>query len=479
MSHDSHTAGFLPAPEQLTPMNKNRLHTLLALLPLLLFGFQPAAAQGEASTELPFSHEWIGNEAVRLRFPLTASDSLTGRDYAVCYTPLLVSGTRDTLRLSSVIFRGTRNRRRTERQRYFGETAAAQWAEPAAGDTLWVERTVTLAEAPWLLNGRQCVQLLAEREGCCRMELLPERQLGCFAYIPPFVPRIQPVEDNTGKAGELQRTNPVLQHISKYRPYDETRILRKESDMLFVNFPLNKTTLLHDFRSNGPTLDTIVSITRQIMADTTSTVKLIQIVGLASVEGSISHNCRLAEQRAVALRQYIQQRVPSANALYEICNGCEGWSELRDQINDSDFEGREGLLDIIDHTPDANERERRMKRYQGGRPWAYVRQNILQDQRNSGYLRIYYDYVPDSAAAVINAASALLQQDRAAEALSQLRTVQADPRSWNALGTALYLTGQEAEGMAYIRRAAEQGNPQAIDNLQQMEAITAAREAAQ
>ena len=56
--------------------------------------------------------------------------------------------------------------------------------------------------------------------------------------------------------------------------------------------------------------------------------------------------------------------------------------------------------------------------------------------------------------------------------------MQADPRSWNALGTALYLTGQEAEGMDFIRRAASQGNAQAIENLRQMEAIATAREAA-
>lgn len=459
---------------------KMKIQHIVSVLVAWLFclGTLPAEAQKSGADLRILSHEWVDSESLRLRFALTAADTLAGSDYAVVYTPLLFDQQGDTLRLSPVIFRGKRNRRRVERHRYYGEQAGPACPEPSVGDTLWYERLITLSEAPWLHEGRLCVEVEAEREGCCRVEALPTDRLGCLAYIPPFVPAILPVEDNTGKAGELQRTNPVLQHISKYRPYDETRILRKEGDMLFVNFPLDKTTLLHDFRSNGPTLDTIVSITRQIMADTTSTVKLIQIIGLASVEGSIKHNCWLAENRAIALRTYVQERVPSSNALYEICNGCEGWSELRDQINDSDFEGKEGLLDIIDHTADANERERLMKRYQGGKPWAYVKEHILQDQRNSGYLRIYYDYVPDTAAATINAASELLRQDKADEALAQLRTVQADPRSWNALGTALYLTGQEAEGMDFIRRAASQGNAQAIENLRQMEAIATAREAA-
>lgn len=447
-----------------------------AWLPLLLLIY---IAPVRVGAQQQLDCQWSGDEAIRLRFPLAVADSVRGSDYAVCHTPLLVSSRGDTLRLEPAIFRGPRNRRYVDRQRYYGQVAPADRPELTLADTLWYDRIVTRTEAPWLCDGRIDMLVESEREGCCQVEPLPGMALGHFAYIPPFCPVVVPVPDNTGRAGELQLTNPVLQHISQYRPYDETRILRKESDMLFVNFPLDKTTLLHDFRSNGPTLDTIVSITRQIMADTTSTVKLIQIVGLASVEGSISHNCWLAEHRAIALRNYVQQHVPTPDALYEICNGCEGWAELRDQINDSEFEGKEGLLDIIDHTPDANERERRMKRYAGGRPWTYVKRNILQDQRNSGYLRIYYDYVPDTAAATINAASVKLNSGHYAAALADLRTVSGDPRAWNALGVALYMTGSEAEGMDYIRRAAAQGNPQAIDNLRQMEAVAAAREAAE
>ena len=462
-------------------MNRNGLQNIGILLSILLcFITQQAEAQAPECPAIAFKSQWQGNQSVNLHFPLTVSPCAeAGKNDAVCYTPFLCNEKGDTLWLSPVVFRGKGNQRLVDRQRYYGEVQAATCRELSLGDTLFYDHTVRSKDTPWITDGRIHVGLCAEKEGCCQVTSLPTQALGHFAYIPTFFPQMAAVADNTGKAGELQKTNPVLQHISQYRPYDETRILRKESDMLFVNFPLDKTTLLHDFRTNGPTLDTIVSITRQILADTTSTVKLIQIIGLASVEGSISHNCWLAEHRAIALRDYVQARVPSPNALYEICNGCEGWSELRDQINDSRFEGKEGLLDIIDHTADANERERLMKRYQGGRPWAYVKEHILQDQRNSGYLRIYYDYVPDTAAATINAASQLLQQEQVTEALARLLTVKADPRSWNALGTALYLSGQEAEGMEYIRKAAAQGNPQAIENLRQMESIATARAAAQ
>lgn len=93
---------------------------------------------------------------------------------------------------------------------------------------------------------------------------------------------------------------------------------------------------------------------------------------------------------------------------------------------------------------------------------------MLSDQRNSGYLRIYYDYVPDTAARRINDASALLRQGRYAEALPELRALSADPRSWNALAVALYMTGSGPEAIDLFRRAADRGSEQARANLAQL-----------
>lgn len=286
--------------------------------------------------------------------------------------------------------------------------------------------------------------------------------------LPVFVPVVASVEDNTGKAGELQRSNPVLQHMSQYRPYDSSRILRKEKGALYVYFPLDKWTLRHDFRSNAATLDTIVSITRQIMADSTSSVRLIQIVGLASPEGPVKRNTLLAGKRAEALCEYIKANVDVGDIQFEMCNGGEAWTELRDQIADSDIEGREQLLDIIDTEKDPDLRERKMKRLNGGRTYRYLKENVLSDQRNSGYIRVYYDYVPDSAAAVINTASGLLRQERYDEALKMLQTVKDDERAQNALGVALYMTGRREEALTHFRKAAEAGNEEAKRNLEQI-----------
>ena len=105
---------------------------------------------------------------------------------------------------------------------------------------------------------------------------------GSFIYIPPFRPVLADVPDNTGKAGELERDNPVLQHISKYRPYDDTRILRKEEGTLVVHFPLDKADLRLDFRDNGPTLDRIACVADMPAAPDIIRVKDIQTGNLTA-----------------------------------------------------------------------------------------------------------------------------------------------------------------------------------------------------
>ena len=314
----------------------------------------------------------------------------------------------------------------------------------------------------------------------------------------PYEPVFAFVEDNTGKAGELQKNNPILAHISKYQPYDNTRILRKESNALYVFFPLDSAVLRRDFRDNADELDRIVDITRQVLADSISDVKKIQIIGMASVEGSTKHNCELGERRGQALKAYIQQYVPTPDEMYEVANGCEAWTEFRDQINDLRMlkSGKkvdalpgspaavsnaaitpeilagigekelDDILDIIDAESDEARREQRIRQLNGGRTYQYLKQNILSDQRNSGYLRIYFDYVPDEAAKTINRATALMKENKFSEALPILETVKADARAWNALGVALYKAGQKEQALTYFRRAAAEGNQMAKKNLE-------------
>ena len=395
-------------------------------------------------------------------------------DYANIITPMLC-GSKDTLRLEPIIVQGKRYARKAHRaaklnKKRFVETPHYTVKNmPDCEPRTHIIRTSTSQQ--WLLNEPVTLCVLTEREGCCKVETLSVACTDAVQYRAPkkpFKPFFADVEDNTGVAGALAKDNLVLEHISKYRPYDSSRILRKEKGMLYVHFPVNKTDLRRDFRDNAPILDKIVDITRQIMADTTSRVEKIQVIGLASVEGTQHHNVQLSKGRAEALKRYVQERVDTPDDLYECISGGEAWTELRDQVNDTPSEYREEILDIIDNEPNLDRREAKLKALDRGKAFTYLRENILSDQRNAGYVRIYYNYVPDAAAATINKASALLRQEKYAEALQMLRTVQNDERAQNALGVALYMTGDEAAALRCFERAAANGNAEAKRNLEQL-----------
>lgn len=309
---------------------------------------------------------------------------------------------------------------------------------------------------------------------------------------PVFAAELPHVEEWKGAAGQLEKTHPVLRSMSEYRPYTPDRILRKEEGALYVFYELDKSRLLRSFsekdyhRDNGPVLDEIMNVTAQILSDTTSSVKLIQIVGLASIDGNRAHNERLASERALSLQKYIQERLPIPDAMFETVGGGEAWSDFRDQIHDLVLEGggagltREQLqwvLDVIDTEPDENRREAILKAKDGGALFAQLRANVLQDQRNSGYLRIYYDHVPDQSAGEINAAIDMMASGDYAGALKALEAKRDDPRSGNAYAVALFYNGREAEALRMLREAAAAGDESASRNLAQLEEIARQRAA--
>ena len=302
----------------------------------------------------------------------------------------------------------------------------------------------------------------------------------------PFRPVLAVVPEYGGVAEALSKTYPVLRERSQYRPYDDTRILRKEEGALYVHFPVNKSDLRRDFRDNASVLDQIVDITRLIMADSTSSVSCIQIIGLASIEGRQTLNEQLSKARAQALKTYVQQHVDVPDSLFEAVSGGEAWNEFRDQVNDlklaleatgkgtkyvegeiSQGELKE-ILTLIDTEPNLDRREQIIRDMRWGWTYKYLREHILADQRNSGYLRIYWDHVPDVKAQTINRASQLLQQGQNAEALRLMQTVKDDPRGFNTMAVALYQTGHKAEALEYFRRAAANGNTEARENLRRL-----------
>ena len=254
--------------------------------------------------------------------------------------------------------------------------------------------------------------------------------------------------------------------------------LRKDERPLNVHFPLDRSELLTDFRNNAAILKQIVEITHHILTDTSINVKSIQIVGLASIEGPIKRNEQLGHERAMALQRYVQQELSLPDSLFGAVGGGEAWDDFRAQLEEcaaADSQHADEMrqaLAVIDSESDLNERERKLRRMNSGRTWAYIKEHILSDQRCSGYIRVFYATEFDHAAKAINRAVDLLRTDCSdchQEALHILYNVREDQRAQNALGVALYLCGRRGEALDCLRQAAANGDADAKRNLQQIE----------
>lgn len=221
---------------------------------------------------------------------------------------------------------------------------------------------------------------------------------------------VVPSEPEEEPVPELLR-NPLIRPASEYTPYSPERVLRKEEGALYVYFRFNSSKILSSFtagkrfRDNAPVLDEIISVTEKVLKDSTFDISCIQIVGLASTEGALWTNTRLAERRAKALKAYIQEKLPVPDNKFEAVGGGEAWSDLRDIVQDmlanadatTDSEKiftkkqLQSVLDIIDSEPDLRRREDKLRAIEGGSVFRKLIVNVMGDLRNSGFIRIYVD----------------------------------------------------------------------------------------
>ena len=292
----------------------------------------------------------------------------------------------------------------------------------------------------------------------------------------PFQMELPPVEEWKGVAGELAPKHPVLRPSSEYIPYTPDRILRKEEGALYVFFELDRSNLRRSFtektgtRDNGPVLDEIIHITGSILADTTSSVSCIQIIGLASIEGRQDRNAALSLKRAKALQSYIQEALDVPDTVFETIGGGEAWTEFRDQIHDLiaagggaalTVEQLEKVIAVMDAEPNPDRREWRIKQLEGGAIFRQLSKHILSEQRNSGYIRVYFDYVPDENAKTINEAIEALEAGQPEKAMELLESVKEDSRSRAARTSTLLALGREEEAVVLLEAAAREGNEKA------------------
>ena len=282
--------------------------------------------------------------------------------------------------------------------------------------------------------------------------------------------------------------------IQNYRPLDY--LTRPGCDsVLYVKFPLDSWELIKDIKPNAKVLDQLTDAINLLKEDNRTSEMLISIVGMASIEGPRHRNDTLSIRRARVVADYLNQETGVSRRFFETIGKGEAWDWFKAQL-EAIPEGGEGLtseqvttlLAILYGESDADARERIIK--SDAKLYAAVRDNFLEDQRNSGYIRVYYNNEPDQPTEDYNGkVLPLLKAKRYHDAVRVLnanpelkeRALQ-DAEAANAYGIAMYFTAldnkdeaQEADAIELIKTAARNGSEAAKHNLEGIETYGPAR----
>lgn len=149
-----------------------------------------------------------------------------------------------------------------------------------------------------------------------------------------------------------------------------------------IYYPINDTELHEDYLDNPSALK---SIKKHFV--TSPRIDSIIIYSYASPEGPFKLNTRLARERGERARRYLLETMASVrdfpDSLIIIKPTAENWEGLLDMVNSHyPYVDKQDVINLLTREDISNDRKKvLLKKLNGGRPWRYIRTNILPNLR--------------------------------------------------------------------------------------------------
>lgn len=348
---------------------------------------------------------------------------------------------------------------------------------------------------PWM---ETAVLSLERREcGCCGE---PESTIVTLVDTFDFVPRV---------------FRPQFQYV---RPTPEMIKIRELKGRAFIDFPVNRTEIYPDYRSNPRELAIIRATIDSVRLDPDVSVQAMTFKGYASPEGSYTNNVRLAKGRTESLKNYVQGLYHFDPAVIHTSYEPEDWEGLRTFMETSGLDNRDAILAVIDSdlAPDAKDWKLRRD---FPTQYAFLLREVYPALRHTDYtinytIRSYndpkeilnlvytrpqnlslneffvaaqsvpqgseqYNYIfetaarmyPDDEVANLNAANAAMQQGAYDNAATYLTKAGDGPDAIYARGVLAALTGDYRRAMDILGQAARLKVAPAVDAINQIKDI--------
>ena len=174
-------------------------------------------------------------------------------------------------------------------------------------------------------------------------------------------------------------------HLAYLEPKAEQEKARNLKGQAYLDFVVNKTDIRRDYRRNADELRKVEETINVVRRDPNITITHIGIHGYASPEGSYASNARLAEGRAQAFKDYVQQLIDLPARLFSVESTPEDWEGLERALeNQSDAQ----VLAIVKSDAQPDEKERQLKtRYPA--QWKQLLADVFPALRHSDYTVSY------------------------------------------------------------------------------------------
>lgn len=293
---------------------------------------------------------------------------------------------------------------------------------------------------------------------------------------------------------------------------------RSEEYSARLSYIVGKHELIPSYGSNTAELEKVDRSINVLKADPDLTITDITISGYASPEGSSHSNLLLSQRRAETFASYLEKRSGYGQNQFKVVWKGEDWDGLRKAVEASDIANKQVVLDIIDNTPDEDERDGKIIALDNRQTYNLLLKEFYPPLRRNDYniafisrafnveeakevllenpkklslnemylvahtypkdskeFRQVFDIAartfPDSEISALNASITDLNNNDTDTAIRRLNKISGQPKALSLLGMAYIKKGEYDKASAYLREAAQQGDPDARHNIEQLQLL--------
>lgn len=313
-----------------------------------------------SSAQPPVKDVSVGRTASNLLVKMTVITGAAGDEAnsELWLRPLITAGS-DTLWLQPVVVAGrTRYYQRLRRDRDAGDYVMLR-----AGKDPDYAYTAVVPYAGWMEQSQ--LRIVSRTDGCCGAPTTPETTADIAAI--DFKPKVY---------------EPAIVYVTPAREMVKTREIHGSA---FIDFPVNSTRILEDYRDNSRELSAIRATIDAVRSDKDVTITSLYIKGFASPEGRYAANEQLARGRTEALASYVRDLYNFPPSVMHTSWEAEDWGGLIRWIENHDISNKEAIMALIsDKAIDPDRRDQLLKKRYPAQ-YAMLLRDVYPSLRHSDY----------------------------------------------------------------------------------------------